>query len=111
MALKNSSPYINLYMGFKGDITEGGAGPHNQWVFRTWDMKDGCWDIMNPDEEPNVLYISFPSQKNPDFDKGPDCKNMGEVVTFVKWEHFEKWEDTSWHKRGKDYNEFKESIA
>ena len=27
MALKNSMPYVCLNMGFKGDITEGGAGP------------------------------------------------------------------------------------
>ena len=110
MALKNSAPYLCLYLGFKGDITKGGAGKNNQWFFGTWEEREH-WDIMNPDEEPHVLFISFSSLKNPDYDKGPECKNMGEVVTFIKWDTFSKWEDTKWKRRPKDYNEFKESIA
>ncbi len=107
MALKNSTPYLCLYMGFKGDIREGGASTHNQWIFTTWENRE-YWDISNPDEEPHCLYISFSAQKNPDYDKGPDCKNMGEVVTFVKWEKFQKWKETKWMRRGQDYKDFKD---
>ena len=52
-----------------------------------------------------LLYCSFPSLKDQTHDPGPENKHTGEVVTFVPYETFQKWEDTPWRKRGEDYSE------
>jgi hypothetical protein len=71
MKIGNSKPYLCLYMGFKGDITEGGAGKANQWIFNTFDEIE-TWDILDPDCEPHVLYCSFSSLKNEEWEPGPE---------------------------------------
>ena len=68
---------------------------------------------MHPERELQpapVLYCSFPSLKDPQHDPGPDIRHTGEVVTFVPWEVFQRWQDTKWKKRGEDYDAFKAKL-
>ncbi|HTL11161.1 MAG TPA: FAD-dependent oxidoreductase, partial [Bdellovibrionota bacterium] len=57
-----------------------------------------------------VLYISFPSLKDPHHDAGPSIRHTGEVVTFVPWAAFDKWRQTRRGLREKDYMAFKKDI-
>jgi len=92
--LKPAPCHVCLYLGFKGDIRDGGASAANQWFYDTWDCEADMWDIR-PDmaELPpaQVLYCSFPSLKNSLHDPGQDQRHTGDVVTFVPWESFAKW--------------------
>ncbi|MCO4769466.1 MAG: NAD(P)/FAD-dependent oxidoreductase [Deltaproteobacteria bacterium] len=112
-ALKPAPCHVCLYLGFKGDIRQGGASAANQWFYDTWDPEDDNWEVA-PDIQDlpnaNVLYCSFPSLKNPEHDPGQDERHTGEVVTFVPWESFAKWQGTPWSERGPEYEAFKERM-
>lgn len=111
-SLNPAPAHLCLYLGFKGDIREAGAGSANQWFYRTYDMDDDAWDVSNPDDlgKAGVLYVSFPSLKDPLHDPGDEVRHTGEVVTFVPWETFARWRDTRWHRRGDDYEAFKTKL-
>ena len=111
-ALPPAPAHLCLYIGFKGDIRQAGAGAANKWFYQTWDSEDDAWKVA-PDGElgdASVLYCSFPSLKDPEHDPGPEQRHTGEVVTFVPWDAFTPWQDTPWKKRGADYEAFKQRM-
>ena len=59
----------------------------------------GEWNVEDRATEADVLYLSFPSLKDPKHDPGVHQRHTGEVVTFVPWESFRKWEGDSRGKR------------
>lgn len=110
--LKPASAHVCLYLGFKGDIREHGAGSANKWFYNTWDNEQEAWDVSDPERlgEVPILYCSFPSLKDPEYDPGPEELHTGEVVTFVPWEAFEPWLGTAWKKRGEEYEAYKAAL-
>lgn len=108
--LKQSPCHVCLYIGYKGDIEKAGATASNQWFFETWDMEDTEWDVSKSDSIAPVLYVSFPSLKNPSHDQKSDI-HTGEVVTFVPYQYFEKWKESRVGRRGDDYKVFKKDLA
>ena len=97
-------------LGFKGDISREGAGPSNQWLMNTWDNDISFWDISNKEERPPILYVSFPSLKDPLHEQGSEKKHTGECVTFLDFKHFEKWKDSEFGNRPADYEALKKEI-
>lgn len=112
--LRPAPAHVCLYMGFKGDIRRGGAGPANRWFYNTWDTEVDAWHIDHVPEdsipEAPVLYCSFPSLKDPRHDPGPEQRHTGEVVTFVPWDRFAGWLGSRWHKRDGDYDALKNAL-
>ena len=104
--------HVCLYLGFKGDIRQAGASAANKWFYNTWNVEEEVWtlDADGSLGTAPVLYCSFPSLKDPEHDPGPDQLHTGEVVTFVPWSLFEKWQDTKWKKRGDDYEALKKQY-
>jgi len=105
--------HVCLYLGFEGDIRKAGVSAANKWFYETWDMEDDQWPVTADQEElgrASVLYCSFPSLKDPEHDPGPKERHTGEIVTFVPYEAFEPWRTERWHKRGPEYEAFKEKI-
>ena len=104
--------HVCLYLGFKGDIRQAGAGAANRWFYNTWDSEQEVWHVGpgDVDSQAPVLYCSFPSLKDPEHDPGPETKHTGEVVTFVPWSVFEPWRALPWKKRGADYDAFKHEL-
>ncbi len=110
--LRPAAAHVCLYLGFKGDITQAGAGSANKWFYDTWDPEDEVWEVSAdaPVGPASVLYCSFPSLKDPEHVAGPEQRHTGEVVTFVPWGAFEPWQDTGWRRRGADYEAFKAAL-
>ena len=105
--------HVCLYIGFRGDIRNGGASAANRWFYDTWDSEDGNWPVSAEQETlppAAVLYCSFPSLKDPDYDPGQAQRHTGEVVTFVPWEAFAQWQGTDWSERGAEYEQFKQKM-
>lgn len=67
--------------------------------------------LAKPGMDFPVIYISFPSCKDPAWDTHYPGKSTIDVITVAPYEWFQKWEDMPWKKRGKDYEAFKEKIA
>jgi all-trans-retinol 13,14-reductase len=108
-ALRPASAHVCLYLGFKGDIRQAGAGSANRWFYETWQTDEDAWAVRPDAPLPRapVLYTSFPSLKDPTHDPGPEGLHTGEVVTFVPWSVFEPWVGSRWQKRGPEYEAFK----
>ena len=108
--LKQSPGYVCLYLGFKGDIQKAGASATNKWFFNTFDRSQAHWNLQNPNEQAHILYVSFPSLKDPLHDPGEQLCHTGEVVTFVPFDCFEKWHSTLHKQRPQDHEDFKAQI-
>lgn len=106
--IKSSPPYLCLNMGFNGDIAKAGASPANLWLFHTWDNNQTYWKTET--EKPHILYVSFPSLKDPEHNPGPKEKHTGEAITFLPWEWFTDWEKSAHGDREADYVNFKAKI-
>ena len=67
--------------------------------------------MNDSNEEFPVVYVSFPSAKDPDWDRNhSNCATM-EAITFGRWDDYKDWVNKPWKKRGESYEEFKESIS
>ncbi|HAN31844.1 MAG TPA: FAD-dependent oxidoreductase [Myxococcales bacterium] len=110
--LRPASAHVCLYIGFKGDIRKAGAGSANKWFYDTWSLDFDTWDVSDRDkmDTADILYCSFPSLKDPNYDPGNEQRHTGEVVTFVPWEVFKPWTDTKWRRRGEQYDALKKKM-
>ncbi|MCA9689725.1 MAG: FAD-dependent oxidoreductase, partial [Myxococcales bacterium] len=43
--LSPAPAHVCLYLGFRGDIREAGAGAANKWFWSTWDVEADGWDV------------------------------------------------------------------
>lgn len=109
-AIDDSPPYLCLNLAFKGDIRAAGAKSGNMWLYTIENNDTQLWDVGNPDERPHLLYVSFPSLKDPDHDPGTAHYHTGECVTFVDWKEFAKWQHTQFGDREPDYEALKKNI-
>jgi all-trans-retinol 13,14-reductase len=111
--LSPAPAHLCLNVGFKGDIRTAGATSANQWFYETWSHDVETWPV-SPDGEPGrcpVLYVSFPSLKDPASAANPATKHTAELVTFVRYEDFARWRDARWRRRGPDYEALKASLS
>jgi all-trans-retinol 13,14-reductase len=63
----------------------------------------------NPGESP-VAYISFPSAKDPDWQKNHPGTATIQVVGSFPFEFMSRWKDLQWQKRGDEYEQLKCEI-
>jgi all-trans-retinol 13,14-reductase len=108
--LGQSPAYLCMYLGFEGDVRAAGATNANQWFMESWDMEWKEWHLDDPKSIAPVLYVSYPSLKDPAHVEGPNQRHTGEVVTFVPWNLFDKWKDTRRGFRAEEYTAFKKGI-
>lgn len=109
LSLKPSSSHLSLYLGFEGDIRKAGATSANHWVYETWDTNSAVWHDPATTDAPR-LFVSFPSLKDPMHEAGEKQKHTGEVVTWINWELFSKWEKSRRGDRPEEYREIKRLI-
>lgn len=108
-ALEPAPAHLCLYLGLEKDPRPFGAGAANLWLYETWDMETSAWEIeRRPLLDAPVLYVSFPSLKDP---RHQGEQHTAEVVTFVPYAAFERWRGTRWMKRGPDYEALKAELT
>ncbi len=109
--LHRSSAHLGIYAGFKGTSEELGLNSTNLWIYPDGDHEGNLAKYnANPEAEFPLVYISFPSSKDPDWENRFPGKSTVEIVTPAKMDWFKQWENTEWGKRGEDYEAFKESL-
>jgi len=107
-----SFAHLGVYVGLKGTAKELGLPKTNFWIYPDNDY-DGAVErfMANADEAFPVVYISFPSAKDPDYlNRHPDTATI-EIVAPAPYQWFEKWRAETWGKRGEDYDVFKEQLG
>ncbi|MBF0118680.1 MAG: NAD(P)/FAD-dependent oxidoreductase [Desulfobacterales bacterium] len=110
--VNRSHPHICLYVGIKESAKKLGLGPTNLWVYPNYDHDKNVQNYLNDPKAPfPSLYISFPSSKDPEWEKDYPDRSTIEVITFTPYESVKQWENTKWRKRGPDYEKFKESLS
>lgn len=110
--VRPSLAHICLYVGINKDLRVDNRENTNLWIYPDYDHDQNIKNYLNQaHSEFPMVYISFPSLKDPCKDKkGPHTSTI-EVITMAPFEHYAAWKDTSWKKRGKNYEELKESYA
>jgi len=110
---KRSVAHACLYIGLEGSPQELELPKANYWVYPENGDHDTCVDryLENMDEEFPLVYISFPSAKDPDWSNRYPGRSTIDVLTLVPYDAFANWEGSRWMKRGEDYDTFKEGIA
>jgi all-trans-retinol 13,14-reductase len=107
-----SVSHVSLYVGLEQTAEQLGLGKTNLWIYPDEDHDASVARYSADPEAPlPVAYISFPSAKDPDFQRRYPGKATIEVVTLAPWEWFAQWDGTRWNKRGDDYEAFKQRLA
>lgn len=111
-ALTPSTAHISLYIGLSQSDTALDLENTNLWVFPTFDHDANVERFAQSFEAPlPVVYISFPSAKDPDFQRRCPGHSTVEAITLVPWRPFAGWAQSRWKRRGEDYESLKKSLA
>lgn len=108
-----SAAHACLYLGLTGTPEELQLPKANYWIYPDDLDHDGCVERYENDLDAPfpVVYISFPSAKDPTWKERYPGKSTIDIITVMPFELFERWKDTRWKKRGDEYDERKEQFA
>ena len=111
--LRASVAHICLYIGLKNSSKDLQLPTSNFWIYPGYDHDKNVSEYLsNPDESPfPVVYISFPSSKDPDWENHYPGTATIEIISLAPYDWFKKWENTRWGKRGEDYDAMKEKWS
>lgn len=111
--VKRAVAHACLYIGLEGSPEELKLPKTNYWIYPKDLDHDACVEryLKDINSEFPVVYISFPSAKDPDWNNRYPGKSTIDIITLVPYEMFDKWNGTSWMRRGEEYNALKESIS
>lgn len=111
--IQPSVSHACLYLGLDGSPEELQLPKTNYWIYPGDVDHDTCINryLKNTDEEFPMVYISFPSAKDPDWSNRYPGRSTIDIITLLPYEVFEKWEGSRWMKRGDEYLALKEKFA
>ncbi len=110
--LQRSTGHICLYVGLSESADKLGLGTTNLWIYSGYDH-DKAVEKQSRSAKRHlpVAYISFPSAKDPDWQRRRgDCATI-QVISLVPFEWFERWQSMPWQKRGELYDELKGRLS
>ncbi len=107
-AVEPSSAYLCLYLGFRHTDAELGLTGTNLWLYPDGRHDENAQRFLDDPEAPfPMMYLSFPSAKDPDFQRRHPGRATVDVITAARWEWFSAWRDTRWQRRGPAYEALK----
>lgn len=110
--LESSAAHINLYVGLNASDEELNLPTTNYWIYPSPDHDANVAAYLADSNAPfPVVYISFPSAKDPTFPERYPGKSTMQAISLAPYEWFSKWADQPWHKRGDEYETFKSSLT
>jgi len=110
--VKPSIGHLGVYIGLKATAAELGLPKTNFWIYPNNDY-DGTLAKFEADPTGPfpAVYLSFPSAKDPDFERRHPGRATIEIVAPAPYEIFAPWADKTWGKRGDDYEALKQSYG
>jgi all-trans-retinol 13,14-reductase len=110
--IEPSVAHLSLYLGLEGTSDELGLNKTNLWIYPSPHHEQNVQRFREDKNAPLPgVYLSFPSAKDPDFNRRCPGRSTIEVITFTPYEWFKPWEDTGWKKRGAEYEELKAGLS
>lgn len=110
--VRASAATLTLFLGFKGSAQELKLPKTNLWIYPSPDHEGNVARFQkNPDAEFPLVYVSFPSAKDPEWDSHYPGKSTVQVITMAPYEWFERWRGTTWNDRGAEYDAYKAKLT
>ena len=110
--VRPSFAHLGMYIGLKHSAEDLGLPKTNFWIYPGNDYDKAVDDfVADSSAEFPVVYISFPSAKDPDYENRHPGTATIEIVAPAPYEWFEAWEGSTWGKRGDDYEQFKAALG
>lgn len=107
-----SIAHLGLYVGLKGTRESLGLAQSNLWVYRDYDHDAALKRfVKSPNLDFPLLYLSFPSAKDPAWAANYPGKSTIDVIAPAPWAWFKRWADTPWKQRGADYEDYKAQLS
>ncbi len=110
--VKRSMAHVGMYIGLQGTAEELGLPKTNFWIYPDYQPeKNIARFIDDMSAEFPVVYISFPSAKDPSFSQRYPGRATIEIVAPATYEWFAQWQDETWGKRGEQYESLKDYFS
>ncbi len=107
-----SYAHLGVYIGLKGTAQDLGLPRTNFWIYPDSDYDAAVERFIDDGSTPfPVVYISFPSAKDPDYNNRHPGTSTIEIVAPAPYQWFAKWNDEVWGKRGEDYEALKAELG
>ena len=111
-ALAPSAAHLCLYLGLRRTAAELELPKHNLWIYPGYDHDANVEAfVRDPGAPLPVVYVSFPSAKDPDFERRYPGRATIELITLAPWERFAAWAGERVRRRGADYEAVKAELA
>lgn len=111
-SLTPSLGHLCLYLGLNKTSAELDLPKANYWLYPDADHdKNFAAFSADPQARFPVVYISFPSAKDPDFERRHPGHAAIDVITMAKASWFSEWQNTKWKKRGDAYEATKQAFS
>jgi len=110
--VSRSMSHLGMYLGFDQSSESLGLPKTNFWIYLE-DNHDRAADAFMNDMNADIplIYVSFPSAKDPTWDERYPNKATIEIVAPAVHSWFDQWSDTTWTHRGDAYEAFKQQFA
>jgi len=110
--VRPSIGHLGVYIGLKATAAELGLPKTNYWIYPGNDYDAALARFeADPTGPFPVVYLSFPSAKDPDFERRHPGRATIEIVAPASYEIFAPWAGSTWGKRGDDYDALKRSYG
>jgi len=107
-----STAHLCLYVGLNGSANDLGLSGTNLWIYPGPDHDDNVRRFLEDRQSPlPMIYISFPSAKDPTFIERFPGRATIEVICAVPFDLFSGWENSRWKKRPAEYEALKKQFA
>jgi all-trans-retinol 13,14-reductase len=106
-----SHPHMCLYLGLDSSDKDLKLPKNNIWFYRNHNFDEITNETLSDkDGELKFAYISFPSAKDPSWEK--DHPNMATIqaISIANFDWFKDYEDRQWRHRGPEYEAIKENF-
>ena len=106
-----SVAHISLHLGLDRSAADLGLGKANRWIYPSADHDQNASAFERDPEAPlPSVFLSFPSAKDPDFERRHPGHATMEVITFLPYAWFERWSDSRWGRREAAYSALKQRL-
>jgi all-trans-retinol 13,14-reductase len=106
--VERSVSHVTLYLGLDASTEAMGLEKPNLWLYPSEDHDHNVAAFeADPTAPLPLAYASFPSAKDPDFDRRHPGRSTIDVITLARHEWFDEWDGTGWKRRGPAYEEVK----